>query len=190
MPILLRPVPLFLQDVSSASSVADVYLVDVNNELDQAHTKVFSRSFLVQSLWHLQDGCSGINTTFSSDEHDQKEKKQRTTEQPGVSANKLFHLKRLPNFFQMHCYSGAQTHRTLFQDGWREGSQWDGGGMRFPFEKARVWALLHLWCASGITPFHSVAELWINRQLHLSPQTCHLQWCQSGAEVEGALPVL
>lgn len=45
--------------------------------------------------------------------------------------------------------------------------------MWFPFAKARIWSLLHLWCTSGITPLKSGAELWINRELHLSPQSCH-----------------
>lgn len=65
-----------------------------------------------------------------------------------------------------------------------------GMGEGRDLEKARVWSLLHLWCTPGITPFNSGAQLWINKQLHFSPQTCHLQWCKSGAEVKGALPAL
>lgn len=81
----------------------------------------------------------------------------------------LYCVNKLPNFCQM--LPCRQDEKKLFFTRTDEGKGARGLGKGCDFHLQRTES--DLWCRSGITPLKS--ELWINSQMHLSPQSCHLQ---------------
>lgn len=118
-------------------------------------------------MWHRIN--VGEGATISS-----SEKKSRSSQQN--IGNFLYCVNKLPNSCRRLPY--RQDEKKLFFSRMEEGKGARGLGKGCDFHLQRPES--DLWCRSGITPLKS--ELWINRQLHLSPQSCHSQGCKAGAE--------